>query len=165
MIMMELKVPINVLQRIALLRSLPKQHEMRLEIVRDLKRYLKGYYGEKECCHYLSFLPEDKYYIFHGLRLKDKKEFQMDLLIFSQFFALIVEVKNIAGKLKFEKGSNQMIREYNFVEEGLQNPILQVKRHRIQFLNWLNRMQMKTLPVEYLVVISKTSTIIETTLG
>jgi hypothetical protein len=163
MIMMELKVPTNVLQRSALLRSLSKYHEIRPVIVRDLKRYLKGYYGEKECCHYLSFLPEERYYIFHGLRLRDKKEFQMDLLILTQSFALIIEVKNISGKLKFEKGSKQMIREYNLVEEGLQNPILQVKRHRIQFLDWLNKMYIKALPVEYLVVISKTSTIIETT--
>lgn len=163
MIMMELKVPTNVLQRVALLRNLPKYHEIRQVVIGDLKKYLKGYYGEKECCHFLSFLSEEKYYIFHGLRLRDKKEFQMDLLILCKHFTLIVEIKNIAGKLKFKKGSNQMIREHNLMEEGLQNPIYQVKRHRIQFLNWLNKWQIKAMPVEYLVMISKTSTIVETT--
>jgi hypothetical protein len=109
-------------------------------------------------------LPEERYFIFHGLRLRDKKEFQMDILILSRTFALIVEVKNIAGKLKFRKGSDQVIQEYEQQAEiGLPNPISQVKRQRIQFLNWLRKMKIKALPVEYLVVISKTSTIIETT--
>jgi hypothetical protein len=163
MVKRELKVPYNVLQRVALLRRSSPRHPMRIEIVKDLKRYLKGYYGERECCHYLSFLPEDRYLIFHGLCLKDKKDFQMDVLLLSRNFALIIEVKNISGKLIFNKGSNQVIQEYKNEKIGLPNPIYQVKRHRIQLMNWLIRNKMKMLPVEHLVVISKTSTIIETT--
>jgi hypothetical protein len=163
MIMKELQVPVNVLQRMALLRMLPHYHVVRPEVVSDLKRFLKGYYGERDCCYYLSLLPEDKYFIFHGLRLKDKHEFQMDLLILSRSFILIAEVKNISGKLKFKKGSEQVIQEYNQEETGLPNPISQVKRQRFQFLNWLNQRKVRTVPVEHLVIISKTSTIIETT--
>ncbi|WP_413305246.1 nuclease-related domain-containing protein [Bacillus sp. 1P10SD] len=163
MIVLPLKLPIIALQCMALLRRLPKNHPMRPIIERDLRFWLKGYYGEKECVYYLSFLPEDQYYIFHGIRLTDKKAFQMDLLIVSQSFALIAEVKNVSKKLIFKKESNHVIKEFNNEEEGIQNPILQVKRQRMQFINWLEHRQIKGLPIERLVVISKTSTLVETT--
>ncbi|MEH6991272.1 restriction endonuclease [Neobacillus drentensis] len=123
---------------------------------------LKGYYGELNVAYHQSFLPENEYYIFHGLRLMDKLAFQMDVLLKSSKFVLIIEVKNISGRLKFEKGSDLMIRELNNLEEGMDNPLQQVKRHHLQFNNWLKFHQFKGIPVEHLVVISKTSTIIET---
>lgn len=163
MIVLPLKLPISALQCMALLRRLPKNHPMRPKIEKDLRAWLKGYYGEKEFSYYLSFLPEDQYYIFHGLRLKDKKAFQMDVLIVSQAFALIAEVKNISRRLIFNKETNHVTKEFNNEEEGIPNPILQVKRQRMQFINWLEKVQMKGLPIERLVVISKTSTLVETT--
>jgi hypothetical protein len=162
-IILELTVPIQAEQCIALLRRMPKGHPIRSTVEKDLRSWLKGYYGEQNVAYHLSFLPENEYYIFHGLRLKDKNAFQMDLLLISSKFALIMEVKNISGKLKFTKGSDQMKRELNNLEEGMDNPIQQVKRHHLQFTNWLRFHQFKGIPVEHLVVISKTSTIIETT--
>ena len=163
MIKLELIVPVQAEQCIALLQRMPKDHPMRPIVEKDLRLWLKGYYGERNVAYYLSFLPEDEYYIFHGLRLKDKSSFQMDLLLISSKFALIIEVKNISGKLKFKKGSDLMTRELNDLEEGMDNPIQQVKRHHLQFNNWLRFHQFKGIPVEHLVVISKTSTIVETT--
>ncbi|MFS0774679.1 nuclease-related domain-containing protein [Neobacillus sp. 3P2-tot-E-2] len=163
MIKLELIVPVQAEQCIALLKRMPKGHPVRPIVEKDLRIWLKGYYGELNVGYHLSFLPEEEYYIFHGLRLKDKMAFQMDLLLVSAKFALIIEVKNISGKLIFKKGSDLMTRELNNVEEGMDNPIQQVKRHHLQFNNWLKVHQFKGIPVEHLVVISKTSTIIETT--
>ncbi|MDQ1000189.1 hypothetical protein QFZ28_000589 [Neobacillus niacini] len=163
MIKLDLMVPVQAEQCIALLKRMPKGHPVRPIVEKDLRLWLKGYYGELNVGYHLSFLPEDEYYIFHGLRLKDKTSFQMDLLLLSAKFALIIEVKNISGKLKFKKGSDLMIRELNNLEEGMDNPIQQVKRHHLQFNNWLKYHEFKGIPVERLVVISKTSTIIETT--
>jgi ribosomal protein L37AE/L43A len=163
LIMKRLQVPVSILQRMALLRMLPHHHIVRKDVIRDLKKFMKGYYGERDCCYYLSLLPDEKYLIFHALRLKDKKEFQMDIVLLSRAFILIIEVKNIAGKLIFKKGSDQVIQVYENEETGLPNPIAQVNRQRSQFLNWLNKWKIKGLPVEHLVINSKTSTIIETT--
>jgi Nuclease-related domain len=162
-IKLELIVPVQAEQCIALLKRMPKGHPVRPIVEKDLRIWLKGYYGELNVAYHLSFLPENEYYIFHGLRLMDKKAFQMDLLLISSKFVLIIEVKNISGKLKFEKGSDLMIRELNNLEEGMDNPLQQVKRHHLQFNNWLKVHQFKGIPLEHLVVISKTSTIIETT--
>ena len=161
--MLELKLPVQAEQCSALLRRLPKGHQKRSMIEKDLRLWLKGYYGERNVAYYLSFLADNEYYIFHGLRIKDKSFFQMDLVLISAKLVLIIEVKNISGKLKFTKGLDQMKREYNNLEEGMDNPIQQVKRHHLQFNNWLKVHQFKGIPVEHLVVISKTSTIVETT--
>src|SRR3954469_8041725 len=151
--MLELKLPAQAEQCIALLKRMPKGHPIRPTVEKDLKLWLKGYYGEQAASYYLSFLPEDEYYIFHGLRLKDKNAFQMDLLLISSKFALIIEVKNISGKLKFQKGSDLVIKELNNLEEGMDNPIQQVKRHHLQFNNWLKFRQFRGVPLEHLVVI------------
>jgi hypothetical protein len=79
----KLQIPIHALQGEALLQRLRKNHPMRREIEKDIRILMKGYYGEKNFSYYLSFLPDEKYYIFQGLRLKDKKEFQMDTVIHS----------------------------------------------------------------------------------
>ncbi|MFP7298598.1 nuclease-related domain-containing protein [Neobacillus niacini] len=163
MIRLELTLPVQAEQCIALLRRMPKGHPVRSIVEKDLRSWLKGYYGEQNVAYHLSFLPENDYYIFHGLRLKDKYEFQMDVLLISSKFALIIEVKNISGKLIFKKGSDVMTRVLNNLEEGMDNPIQQVKRQHLQFKNWLKFHQFKGIPLEHLVVISKTSTIIETT--
>lgn len=159
---LELRVPIPALQCMAVLKRLPKNHPVRPIVEKDVRTYLKGYYGEKEVDYYLSLLPEDPYYIFHGLRIKDKKYFQMDLLILTQNFALIVEVKNISGIIRFKKGSNSVSKVYENKEEGISNPIEQVKRHHMQFHNWLSKNQIKGYPIEHLVTFSKTSTLLET---
>ncbi|MFJ5717181.1 nuclease-related domain-containing protein [Neobacillus sp. NPDC093127] len=162
MIKLDLAVSIEIHQCIAILSRMSKLDPLRPMIERELKWRLKGYYGEKETRFYLSFLPDEKYYIFHGLRLHDKKAFQMDLLILSKYFVLIAEIKNISGTLRFKKGSNQVMKEYQGKEEGISNPIQQVKRHHVQFRNWLRKKHIKNLPIESIALISKTSTIIET---
>jgi ribosomal protein L37AE/L43A len=161
----ELSIPIHALQGEALLRRLPNNHPKRPEIEKDVRMLMKGYYGEKNFSHYLSFLPEEKYYIFQGLRLSDKKEFQMDTLILSQNFILIAEVKNINGTIKINKDTKQMTREYENNVDGLQNPILQVERHETQFKNWLLKRKIPKIPIETLAIISKTTTIVDTTDG
>lgn len=163
MVVLELPLPIMAYQCMALLRRLHKNHPIRPTIERDLRAWLKGYYGEKECSYYLSLLPEDRYYIFHGLRLIDKRAFQIDLMIISARFIFIGEVKNLSKKLIFHKEFNHVTKEFNHEEEGISNPILQVKRQKLQFDNWLRNMQMSGLPIERAVIISKSTTLLETT--
>jgi hypothetical protein len=160
---MELSIPIHALQGEALLKRLVNNHPKCPEIKKDVRILMKGYYGEKNFSYYLSFLPEEKYYIFQGLRLSDKKEFQMDTLILTQNFILIAEVKNINGTIKIDKNSKQMTREIDKIKDGLQNPILQAERHRIQLENWLVKRKIPKIPIETLAIISKTTTIFDTT--
>ncbi|MBM7662390.1 ribosomal protein L37AE/L43A [Bacillus mesophilus] len=157
------EIPLIILKLQALLRRLPPSHPKRPLIQEDLAKYLAGFKGEQAVDYYLSFLPQDNYQIFHGLRLQlGTHFFQMDILFLSPKFILICEVKNIAGTILFDSQFNQLIRSINEIEEGFQDPILQVKRQQLQLKEWLNTNQVPTIPIETLVVFSNPQTIIKT---
>ncbi|RFU60027.1 nuclease-related domain-containing protein [Bacillus sp. V59.32b] len=98
MIIKERKKPLKIQKLEALLRRLPSNHPKRQKISEELAKSLAGYYGEQSLDHYLSDLSESEYFILHDLRLSDKNErfFQLDSLLISSRFFLILEVKNIS---------------------------------------------------------------------
>lgn len=157
----ERKIPIRLLQEEALLRRLPKEHPLLPKISGEVKRRKAGHRGEQNIDYYLSFLPENKYRIFRSLRLIDKHFFQIDTLLLSPQLIFSIETKNIVGTLTFDKHSEQLIRKYGEIEEGFSNPILQAERHVIQLRNWLHKHKFPTIPIEYLVTITQSQTILK----
>jgi hypothetical protein len=157
------EVPLIILKLQALLRRVPPTHPKRASIQEDLAKYLAGFKGEQALDYYLSFLAQDTYQIFHGLRLQQGAHFfQIDVLILSPQFILILEVKNIAGTILFDTQFNQLIRSINGIEEGFQDPLLQVKRQQLQLKDWLITNHFPMIPIETLVVFSNPQTIIKT---
>jgi hypothetical protein len=143
--------PPRIKKEEALLRRLPKNHEKWREILQNLKKVRTGFKGEQELDYHLEFLPEDEYDILRDLRIPlDQRTFQMDTLVLSPHFALIIESKNIFGTLYFDDISKQVFRAFEGKKEGFPNPIQQVKRQRILFQRWLKRYFLKTIPVHYL---------------
>ncbi|WP_204758477.1 NERD domain-containing protein [Lentibacillus sediminis] len=118
--------------------------------------------GEKEVAYSLRFLDEDNYYILRDIRLRDEQGFfQIDTLVLSETFALILEVKNWYGTIVFgENGQVTRIND-NQEETGFKNPVPQAKlqQHRLQ--KWLHSHGITNLPIEFLVVISFPSTILK----
>lgn len=159
----ELSIPSRVPILESLLRRLPEGHPKFETIKSDLAYVWKGYHGEKAVSYYLDFLPEKENFIFHSLRLPSGKyHFQIDYLVLTTRYALILECKNFFGTLLFDSSFNQMIRTANDKEEGFQDPISQAKWHQQQLRNWLLSHNI-SLPIEFYVVISKPSTIIKAT--
>ncbi|MFE8701854.1 nuclease-related domain-containing protein [Cytobacillus sp. FJAT-54145] len=161
LIIKERKIPIIIHQLQALLRRLPVNHPKRPMIEEDLAKRLAGYRGEQSLDYHLRFLDQDQYKIFHDLRLINQDAFQIDVLLLSSYFVLLLEVKNISGTLFFDKYSNQLIRTLDGIETGFSNPVSQVKRQTLQFQNWLEKNKYKNLPVEYLIIISNPSTVLK----
>lgn len=148
----------------ALIARLHVTHPKIPQLESSLYNYKKGYRGEKSIDYFLNLLPEKDFHIFHGLRLPlGKSFFQMDTLIVSPYFILILEVKHISGTLTFQVESNQMIRTYNDVEEGMANPILQARRHEYQLKRFLQSYNFPKVPIESFVIISDAKTIIKST--
>ena len=84
---------------------------------------MAGYRGEQSASSILEVLPENEYFIFHDIRLQGKPHpFQMDLLILSSSFFLILEVKNMAGELYFDDDFKQIIRTLNEQSKHLMTP-------------------------------------------
>ncbi|WP_052353707.1 nuclease-related domain-containing protein [Neobacillus jeddahensis] len=165
MILNERPVPIPLLQREALLRRVPPTHISYRDIEVGLMKWKKGYAGEKNVDYYLSYLPEDQYHIINDLRLIQKNPFQIDSYIQSRQFGLILEIKNISGTLFFDQATQGVIRTYNGQSEGISNPLTQARHHQSQFLKWMIHHKLPSMPIEYLVVISKNSTILRTNPG
>ncbi|MDZ5474514.1 NERD domain-containing protein [Bacillus sp. 31A1R] len=164
MIVKERKFPIKIKKRAALHRRIKEDHPKRELITSDFNKSLAGYKGEKSVDYFLNYFPTNEFHIFHDLRLPHEDyHFQIDTLLLSNSFALILEVKNIYGTLFFDSDFNQLIRTTKEdIEECFPDPILQVKRQRLQLLHWIHSKYNLTIPVECFVVISNSSSIIKT---
>ncbi|WP_227937240.1 nuclease-related domain-containing protein [Alkalihalobacillus deserti] len=150
----------------ALLRRLPTNHPRLSDVEDDLARRLAGVSGENSIDYPLSFLPSENHLIFHGLRLSHAPHFfQMDTVIVTRKFLLVIEVKNISGMLYFDQDLHQLIRtRKDGVREILPDPILQVKRQQFLFEGWLVRNHFHDIPVRPFVLISNPLTSISSNL-
>ncbi|MCK6258408.1 NERD domain-containing protein [Fictibacillus sp. KIGAM418] len=166
MIIKERKMPLIIRKLNALLRRLPQHHPQRKDIEASFAKYMAGYRGEESIDYVLGFLPEEEYYILHDVRLSDGvRYFQIDTLIVSLKFILLLEIKNISGTLVFDQTFNQLIRITDEKEEAFPDPILQIQRHEQQFRAWLHQHQhhlhLHQIPLESLVIISSPYTLIK----
>lgn len=163
MIVKKRTIPIKILKNYALLRRMPINNPKIAQITSDLAKRMAGYKGEQALDFHLSKLSEKEYHIFHGLRHTNGKYFfQIDTLILTTRYALILEVKNYSGVLFFDSVCNQLIQTSPAGEEkGYANPIEQANQQLQELKKWINKRNIH-LPIEFLVVISKPSTIIKT---
>lgn len=161
MIVKNRNIPLIVQKLEALYRRTPQNHP-RLPLIKDhLTKNLIGYKGEASLDYPLSFLPPKEYYIFHGLRLAGEHyHFQIDTLLLSRKFILILEVKNYSGKVYFDEEFHQMIRTLDGEDKAFPNPLIQIQRQQQQLENWFENNQLPKLPIHSFVVFSNPYTII-----
>ncbi|WML49861.1 nuclease-related domain-containing protein [Neobacillus sp. PS3-34] len=150
----------------ALLRRLPKEHPKRGIVEEKLYKRRSGYKGELSLKYFLNLPHFKPYIIFHDLRLTyHDQAFQIDFLLISTKFSLILEVKNYSGELFLEKDFDQLFRKRNEKTECFSNPITQAERQHDHLINWLSIYKFNELPIEHLVIISNPSTIINASSG
>lgn len=153
MIVKDLSIPIEVKLIELILSRLSRNDSVRLALESDLGKRRAGYWGEQSVHSILADLPKNEYFIFHDLRLPAKPHhFQMDFLILSSSFFLILEVKNMAGELYFDDTFNQIIRTLNDQNDAFDDPIMQVRLQRRKLQQWLSVKQLPPIPIETLVV-------------
>lgn len=159
-------IPLIIKKEEALLRRLLVNHRNKKEIRDNLRKAWTGFRGEVNLDYHLSFLPEKEYIIFHDVRLNNsERHFQIDTLILTPYFILIIESKNYFGTLFFDQISKQLIRTYQNQENGFSDPIMQVKRQNRNLEMWIKEQRIKSCPIEYLIAIGSPSTIIKTNPG
>lgn len=110
----------------------------------------------------MKSLPETDSIILHNPRLPSYDDhFEIDSLLLSPRYFLLMEAKNWYGTLYFD-AEKQVIRVGDDGrEEGLPNPILQVKLQQHRFRKWLHSHDSPPIPILYFVVISFPSTIVK----
>lgn len=165
MIIKERLYPIKAKKLEVLRRRLKKNHEKAQMIELEYAKVLAGYRGELSLNYFLSFLPQDQYYIFHDLRLPSLQNeyfFQMDILLLSKHFFLIIEVKNLAGSVTYDPSNQQLIQFHNEKEIVYKDPFLQVQRQKQQLYSWIEKANLTNLPpISALVILSNPQTLIK----
>ncbi len=158
------QIPLIVFEIDAILRRLDLFHPKRAALLEDRRIYMAGYNGEKQIDYHLESYNKGNSHFFADLRLIiENCPFQMDNLIVTINFLIIIETKNIAGTLTFEKDSSQMIRELNGNIQGFKNPIIQVAKQKRRLIAWLKKNKFPSIPIIDLVGIADRRTIIKTT--
>jgi hypothetical protein len=146
--------PLKILLLKALLRRLLKNHPKWPLIEKELHRRSAGFWGEKEVDKKLKRMDQSRYYILCDLRLPngDDTFFQIDTLIISAQFILIIESKNISGTLYFDLVNHQFYRiNDDGSREVFSDPVSQARLHLLQLRDWLVKNKLPTLPLEFLV--------------
>jgi hypothetical protein len=156
-------IPRILQQYQALERRIPTNHPKIPLIQENIRKRLAGYKGECAIDYPLSFLPEKQYSILHDNRLQvNGRFFQIDSILLSNMFILLMDVKNMAGKLYFDPRFKQLIQTIDGEEKAFSDPLIQKMYHEEQFTQWLIKNKLPAAPILSLVVVSSPYTIIQT---
>ncbi|WP_335465220.1 nuclease-related domain-containing protein [Neobacillus drentensis] len=162
----ECTLPILVQKHEALDTRIIPNHPIRPTLINEYKSRLAGYKGEKSLDFYLSMLPEEKYLIFHSLRIPlGNYYFQIDILLLTTTFGLVLEVKNRIGEYHFKKYLNQTTIQTHGKEERIKNPVLQAKLQALKLSKWLKKNHYDDYPIYYLFVNSNEKALIKAEQG
>jgi hypothetical protein len=146
----------------AIVRRYPYQDHQKAELEKKLYRKRAGYKGEKTLDYFLAQIDHSEMLILHDLRIPiNGTHYQIDTLIITPFYLLIIDSKNYAGTLIFLPEFNQLIRIHNDIEEVFSDPILQTKIQASQSKAFLGKHHIYLPPIEYLVAISNSQAFIK----
>lgn len=146
----------------AIVRRFPPDDFRKADFEKKLYRKRAGYKGEKTLDYFLEQIDHSNMVILHDLRIPiNSTHFQIDTLIITPHFLLIIDSKNLAGTLIFLPEFNQLIRIQNDIEEVFPDPILQTKIQASQLRAFLEKHHFTPPPIEYLVAISNTQALIK----
>jgi hypothetical protein len=141
-----------------LVARLDKKHPRFLEVEGNLKKLAAGYRGEKTVDYFLHSLPAKKHHIFQGLRLPiGKNFFQIDSLLITTKSGLLIESKNYAGTLLFERHQLNRTLKGSIENEIFQNPLIQANNHNILLKYFFEKNKIPVIPIQHLVCIANTS--------
>lgn len=130
----------------------------------EISKMGAGFRGEDSIIYFLNMLPNRKEcHVLHDLRIPHESTFfQLDTLILNPTYILIIEVKNISGILFYDHIFSQLLRTKNGIEEPFQDPIAQVERQKYQLENWFSKNKLPTVPIETLVVMTHSQSVLRT---
>lgn len=138
MIMKEKSISLKAIGLEALLRRLPEHHARYADIENELRKTQAGENGERILANvFQQYQFPFKHYVFHDVNLQSTGKFQMDTLFLCQQGAVILEVKNIAGRISFPEMQNQLTRTLeNGQIDAFECPSVQLERNKMLLEDW-----------------------------
>ncbi|WP_157860743.1 nuclease-related domain-containing protein [Bacillus sp. LL01] len=140
----------------AAIRRVPHEHPKYRLIEKEHGKLHYGFIGEKALDYFLTFLPNKNTQLLHGLRIEDplNRFFQMDTLLITPAYCLILDSKYISGTLEFDETTNQLIRHRGEEKEKFGDPLSQIERQKYQLSLWLDKHNFPPLPIAGQIVLT-----------
>ncbi|MEO4053422.1 nuclease-related domain-containing protein [Solibacillus sp. CAU 1738] len=147
----------------SLLRRGELNNEQRRQLEVMLWQCERGFEGEQRADRYWHDLQLDvPHVLLHGYETENKYNFshQIDTILITNRFLLIVELKNIGGVISYDERTNQFVRILHGERLALTDPFAQVSRHEslVERVLWDVGVE---LPILTAVIITSSSSIIE----
>lgn len=163
MILLERRTPKSILLHKALLKRLDPRDKDYTYIQDSLQLLEAGYDGETHVDREWMEMPYlNEHFLLFNYETENEFGFshQMDTLLLTKHFVLVLDVKNISGRVDYDFEKHQFVRtKPNGEKKIFSNPYDQIYRHG----ELLERLLVKakcSLPIEKLIVMSSTSTFI-----
>ncbi|WP_341200923.1 nuclease-related domain-containing protein [Planomicrobium okeanokoites] len=162
MILKERHQPPEILQLESLLQRLPIVHPRFPQWTEQLRRMSAGFHGEQRVDSLFYEIPiESPHYFLQDLYIqKPKSSHQIDTVLITSRFVLLLEIKSISGELNFDPQLRQFSRtNKDGSVDGMTNPDDQIRRHE----KWMQQFLMSqkvSLPVIGVIVFTYPSSIV-----
>ncbi|MGK7376560.1 nuclease-related domain-containing protein [Planococcus sp. 1R117A] len=167
MILKQRQAPAELFQLESLLKRLPPTHIQFPHWTEKLRRISAGYHGEQRIdslWHEIG-IPIPHYFIHDLFIQKQQSSHQIDTLLITSHFILILEIKSISGLLNFDSQTRQFSRTNKDGSiDGMRNPDDQVRRHEKWVEQFLTERKIK-LPVIGAIVFTYPSAVIQSRAG
>lgn len=143
-----------------ILQRLPIYHPTYIEVEKRIKAIEAGFHGECYVDNFLKQVPFPKSFaILKDLHIKiDSNSYlQMDTLILTKKYIGLLEIKNIRGKIDFQKNPDQLIREFDGEVTPFKCPEQQITRQTKKLQVLLKELKID-LPIKKLIVLAYSKT-------
>lgn len=163
MILLERKTPTKILALEALLRRLDLKDLDYNYFQESLARARFGFEGELRTDREWIEMPYlEEHFLFNGYETVNEfgTSHQMDTLLLTRNFVMLLETKNIIGRVDYDESKHQFERQIgNGEKESFSNPFDQLRRHS-ELLERILARQGLNLPIIGAAVMANSSTII-----
>ena len=138
--------PVNIEALSRLKKRLPDRHPMYEKVCMDLYNYTAGFGGEERVDQVLRRVAfAEPYAVLPNLHLHNPiiSSSQIDVLIGTSKYFLILEVKNWTGSLDFKDSPRQVIQTTSFIQNHMIVLAFKLKRFVIEWFAGLREMRLK----------------------
>lgn len=127
-----------------------------------VRNAIYGLIGEERVAYQLRISNKD-ILCFHNIRLKDNKEkIQIDFIVLSKNYVLLIEVKNLFGNIVVHKDNSVdrvIYKKTGREVTGMDNPLIQIENH-VQFMDKFLKKHSYTKIVKGILVMANDKTCI-----
>lgn len=144
-----------------LYKRLPNRHAMKNVIYSKMLSAKAGIIGETTVENIFDkYNFPFNYCVLHDVCLTSNAKFQIDTLFLTQYYAVILECKNIVGELCFENEPSCLKRRSeNGKQDMFESPEMQVDRNIYLLREWLNKAGIE-IPIVGIIVLSSLKSIV-----